>query len=154
MPPASDRPQRVTLPTLQILAAFMADLSRDDWYGRALSVHTGLGSGTVLQCLYRLENWGGRDARIRAWARCMAGKVGVRFGRQIRRDASQAESSLWSLSSWSPDLQCSQSEAGLSTTSLSTLMATAWPVKCIQRVVRWSQLRRLAPGTAQATSAG
>ena len=56
MPP--DRPQRVTLPTLQILAAFMADLSRDDWYGRALSVHTGLGSGTVLQCLYRLENWG------------------------------------------------------------------------------------------------
>jgi hypothetical protein len=30
MPPEPDRPQRVTLPTLQILAAFMADLSRDD----------------------------------------------------------------------------------------------------------------------------
>ena len=43
------RPQRVTLPTLQILAAFMSDLARDDWYGRALSVHTGLGSGAVLQ---------------------------------------------------------------------------------------------------------
>ena len=41
----------------------MADLSRDDWYGRALSVHTGLGSGTVLQCLYRLENWGWLESR-------------------------------------------------------------------------------------------
>ena len=47
----ADRPQRVTLPTLQILAAFMANLTRDDWYGRALAQHTGLGSGTVLQCL-------------------------------------------------------------------------------------------------------
>jgi hypothetical protein len=61
MPP--DGPQRVTLPTLQILAAFMADPARDDWYGRALSVHTSLGSGTVLQCLYRLENWGWRESR-------------------------------------------------------------------------------------------
>src|SRR5499427_3504017 len=62
MPP-EDRPQRVTLPTLQILAAFMSDLRRDNWYGRALSVHTGLGSGTVLQCLYRLEGWGWLEAR-------------------------------------------------------------------------------------------
>jgi hypothetical protein len=43
MPP--DRPQRVTLPTLQILAAFMSDLSRDDWYGRSVSVHTVPGVG-------------------------------------------------------------------------------------------------------------
>src|SRR5215471_10483756 len=71
MPP-DDRPQRVTLPTLQILAAFMSDLARDDWYGRALSVYTGLGSGTVLQCLYRLESlgwlesrWGGQDVATR-----------------------------------------------------------------------------------------
>ena len=41
----------------------MSDLLRDDWYGRALSVHTGLGSGTVLQCLYRLENWGWLESR-------------------------------------------------------------------------------------------
>jgi PadR family transcriptional regulator, regulatory protein PadR len=51
----ANRPQRVTAPTLQVLAAFLSDLRRDDWYGRALSQHTGLGSGTVLQCLYRLE---------------------------------------------------------------------------------------------------
>ena len=37
--------------------------SRDDWYGRALSVHTGLGSGTVLQRLYRLENSGWLESR-------------------------------------------------------------------------------------------
>jgi PadR family transcriptional regulator PadR len=57
------RPQRVTLPTLQILAAFMADPDRDDWFGLALSRHTGLGSGTVLQCLYRLEQWGWLESR-------------------------------------------------------------------------------------------
>ena len=57
------RPQRVTLPTLQILAAFMSDVSRDDWYGRALSIHTALRSGTVLQCLYRLEQWGWLESR-------------------------------------------------------------------------------------------
>jgi PadR family transcriptional regulator, regulatory protein PadR len=56
-------PQRVTLPTLQILTTFMADLSRDDWYGRALAQYTGLGSGTVLQCLYRFELWGWAESR-------------------------------------------------------------------------------------------
>ena len=56
-------PQRVTMPTLQILAVFMADPSRDDWYGGALSQATGLGSGTVLQCLYRLEAWGWLESR-------------------------------------------------------------------------------------------
>ncbi len=50
-----ERPRRVTAPTLQILAAFMSDISRDDWFGLALARHTGLGSGTVLQALYRLE---------------------------------------------------------------------------------------------------
>lgn len=60
---AADRPQRVTLPTLQVLAAFMADLARADWYGRALAQHTGLGSGIVLQCLYRLEQWGWLESR-------------------------------------------------------------------------------------------
>jgi PadR family transcriptional regulator, regulatory protein PadR len=55
---SSTGPLRVTLPTLQILAAFMSDVQRDDWYGSALSVHTGLGTGTVFQCLYRMEGWG------------------------------------------------------------------------------------------------
>jgi DNA-binding MarR family transcriptional regulator len=77
--PSDDRPQRVTLPTLQILAAFMSDPGRDDWYGRALSVHTGLGSGTVLQALYRLENWGWLESR---WE---DKEVATRDGRPPRR---------------------------------------------------------------------
>ncbi len=76
---AADRPQRVTLPTLQILAAFMSDLTRDDWYGRALSLHTGLGSGTVLQRLSRRENWGGLEPR---WE---DKDVATRYGRPPRR---------------------------------------------------------------------
>ena len=78
MPP-DDRSKRVTLPTLQILAAFMSHLKRDDWYGRALSVHTGLGSGTVLQSLYRLENWGWLESR---WE---DREVATRDGRPPRR---------------------------------------------------------------------
>jgi DNA-binding PadR family transcriptional regulator len=34
-----------------------------EWYGRALSVKTGLGSGTVLGCLYRLEGWSWLESR-------------------------------------------------------------------------------------------
>lgn len=55
-------PQRISVPTLQILAVFMADPTRER-YGRELSQLTGLGSGTVLQCLYRLESWGWLESR-------------------------------------------------------------------------------------------
>lgn len=56
-------PQRITVPTLQILAAFMADPAHGDWYGRALSQHTGLGCGTVFSALYRMEDWGWLESR-------------------------------------------------------------------------------------------
>jgi DNA-binding PadR family transcriptional regulator len=76
----ANRPQRVTAPTLQVLAAFMSELARDDWYGRALSQHTGLGSGTVLQCLYRLEReYGWLESR---WE---DQEVAAREGRPPRR---------------------------------------------------------------------
>jgi hypothetical protein len=67
------------LPTLQILAASMSDLSRDDWYGQALSVHTAFGSGIVLQCLYRLNNRGGSSGagRIATWPRTASGRRGA-----------------------------------------------------------------------------
>jgi DNA-binding MarR family transcriptional regulator len=60
---AIGRPQRVTLPTVQILAAFMSAPGRGDWFGLALARHTGLGAGTVLQCLYRLEHYGWVESR-------------------------------------------------------------------------------------------
>jgi PadR family transcriptional regulator, regulatory protein PadR len=56
-------PQRVTIPTLQILAVLMSSPQRTDWYGRGLSARTGLGSGTVLECLYRLRRWGWLESR-------------------------------------------------------------------------------------------
>lgn len=58
----SNRPQRVTLPTLVILAVFMSEPLRER-YGYELSQLTGLGSGTVLQCLYRLEKWSWLESR-------------------------------------------------------------------------------------------
>jgi hypothetical protein len=85
-----------------------------------------------------------RDARIHSWDRWLAGTVGLPFERRIRRDALQVGSSLWSLSSWSPGLWL-RSGTGLSTTPLSTLMATVWRVRCIQRrVVRFQGEGRMA----------
>ena len=76
----ANRPQRVTAPTLQVLAAFMSDVGRDDWYGRALSQQTGLGAGTVLQCLHRLEReYGWLESR---WE---DQEVAAREGRPPRR---------------------------------------------------------------------
>jgi DNA-binding PadR family transcriptional regulator len=58
----------------------VANLARDDWYGRALAQHTGLGSGTVLQCLYRLEReYGWLESRWEDQA------VAAREGRPPRR---------------------------------------------------------------------
>src|SRR5215467_3411060 len=59
----TSRPQRVTLPTLQLLAAFMSEPGRSDWFGLALARHTRLGAGTLLQCLYRLEHYGWVESR-------------------------------------------------------------------------------------------
>ncbi|HEY7199747.1 MAG TPA: helix-turn-helix transcriptional regulator [Candidatus Dormibacteraeota bacterium] len=50
-------PRRVTVPTLQILALLLADPGKSDWFGLEVSRQTGLGSGTVTQVLYRLEDW-------------------------------------------------------------------------------------------------
>jgi hypothetical protein len=91
MPP-TNRPQRVTLPTLQILTAFMSDISRDDRYGRALAVHACLGSDTVLQCSAGLERWtwleswwedrGRGDARRPAAAALLSAGRGRAAGRE------------------------------------------------------------------------
>jgi PadR family transcriptional regulator len=51
-------PRRITVPTLQILAILLAEPSKTDWFGLDVSRQTGLGSGTVTQVLYRLEDWG------------------------------------------------------------------------------------------------
>jgi DNA-binding MarR family transcriptional regulator len=57
MAPDHLRPGRVTLPTLTVLAALLEDPQRD-WFGLEISRHTRLGSSTVSQALFRLEQWG------------------------------------------------------------------------------------------------
>jgi PadR family transcriptional regulator, regulatory protein PadR len=56
-------PKRVTLPTLQVLDLFLADLARDDWYALDISRKAKLSSGTVTQVMFRLEQWGWVESR-------------------------------------------------------------------------------------------
>jgi PadR family transcriptional regulator, regulatory protein PadR len=51
-------PQKVTVPTLQVLDVLLAEPARDDWFGFDLCRLTRLSSGTVTQILFRLESWG------------------------------------------------------------------------------------------------
>lgn len=55
-------PRRITIPTLIILSVFVEEPARER-YGYELSQITGLGTGTVLMCLYRLEGWGWLSSR-------------------------------------------------------------------------------------------
>jgi PadR family transcriptional regulator len=51
-------PQKVTVPTLQVLDVLLAEPARDDWFGFELCRQTRLSSGTVTQIMFRLERWG------------------------------------------------------------------------------------------------
>jgi DNA-binding MarR family transcriptional regulator len=51
-------PKKVTVPTLQVLDLFLANPGRVDIFALELCRQTGLGSGTVSQILFRLEQWG------------------------------------------------------------------------------------------------
>jgi DNA-binding PadR family transcriptional regulator len=63
MGPESAGPRRITVPTLQILTILLADPLKTDWFGLEVSRQTSLGSGTVTQVLYRLEQWGWVQSR-------------------------------------------------------------------------------------------
>jgi DNA-binding MarR family transcriptional regulator len=56
-------PKKVTQPTLLVLALFLALPSRDDWFPLEICRQTGLGSSTVTQILFRLDQWGWVDSR-------------------------------------------------------------------------------------------
>lgn len=51
-------PARVTVPTLQVIDLLLGEPGRDDWFALEICRQTGLGSGTVAQILFRLEDWG------------------------------------------------------------------------------------------------
>lgn len=54
--------ERITLPLLHVLARFIGE-PRDDWFGLDLVRSTRLSSGTVHDCLVRLERAGWIEAR-------------------------------------------------------------------------------------------
>jgi PadR family transcriptional regulator, regulatory protein PadR len=51
-------PVRVTVPVLQVIDLLLAEPARDDWFALQICRRTGLGSGTVAQILFRLQDWG------------------------------------------------------------------------------------------------
>jgi PadR family transcriptional regulator, regulatory protein PadR len=57
------RPGRVTVPVLQVIDLLLAEPGRDDWYALDICRQTGLGSGTVAQILFRLQDWGWVSSR-------------------------------------------------------------------------------------------
>src|SRR5216683_7872726 len=53
-----DGPRRVTVSMLQVLGILLSDPSRKDWFALDICRATDLGSGTVVQVLFRIERWG------------------------------------------------------------------------------------------------
>jgi PadR family transcriptional regulator PadR len=51
-------PRKVSQPLLQVVGLLLRDPTRDDWYGLGIVRELGLGSGTVTQILFRLQQWG------------------------------------------------------------------------------------------------
>lgn len=51
-------PKRITIPVLQIIDLLLAEPHREDWFALEVCRRTGLGSGTVVQILLRLQEWG------------------------------------------------------------------------------------------------
>lgn len=56
-------PVRVTVPVLQVIDLLLAQPGRDDWFALEICRQTGLGSGTVAQILFRLQDWGWVSSR-------------------------------------------------------------------------------------------
>ena len=51
-------PARVTVPVLQVIDLLLSEPAREDWFALQICRETGLGSGTVAQILFRLQDWG------------------------------------------------------------------------------------------------
>lgn len=56
-------PQRLTVPVLQVIDLLLSDPGRDDWFALDICRQTRLGSGTVTQILFRLQDWGWVSSR-------------------------------------------------------------------------------------------
>src|SRR5262249_60323700 len=50
--------KRIAIPVLQVLGVLLAEPPRDEWFAVEVGRRAGLGSGTVVQILLRLQEWG------------------------------------------------------------------------------------------------
>src|SRR5713101_9738714 len=63
MAASSQGPKKVTQPTLQVMDLLLSQPHRAEWFGMDICRQTRLGSGTVTQILFRLNDWGWVEAR-------------------------------------------------------------------------------------------
>jgi PadR family transcriptional regulator, regulatory protein PadR len=59
----ANEPTRVTVPMIRVLDLLLSEPHRDDWFALHIVRATKLGSGTVVQILFRLERWGWVESR-------------------------------------------------------------------------------------------
>jgi PadR family transcriptional regulator PadR len=59
----ADEPGKVTVPMLRVLDLLLSEPKRNDWFALQICRSTRLGSGTVVQILFRLERWGWLESR-------------------------------------------------------------------------------------------
>ena len=60
---SDNKPGKVTLPMLRVLDLLLSEPTRGDWFALQVCRETRLGSGTVVQILFRLDRWGWVESR-------------------------------------------------------------------------------------------
>ena len=58
-----DGPGKVTVPMMRVLDVLLSEPNRDDWFALQICRSTRLGSGTVVQIMFRLDRWGWVESR-------------------------------------------------------------------------------------------
>ena len=56
-------PRKVSQTLLMVVSLLLTNPTKADWYSLGVVRETGLGSGTVTQILFRMEQWGWIEAR-------------------------------------------------------------------------------------------
>jgi DNA-binding PadR family transcriptional regulator len=79
------------VPVLQVIDVLLAEPGRDDWFALEICRRTRLGSGTVAQILFRLQEWGWVTSRWEEASEAHAqGRPRRRFYRLTGQGAAEA----------------------------------------------------------------
>jgi len=85
-----NEPGKVTVPMLQVLDVLLSEPTRGDWFALQICRTTKLGSGTVVQILFRLERWGWLESRWEELNAHEAGRPRRKFYRLTATGARKA----------------------------------------------------------------